>query len=84
MEKQVAEYGDFHFTDKITLKDLVKTTTSISYLPLEEANHEFWSWGRVVCVGDSIHKMTPNVSALRDDFQRSSTNLKLDGTRWKP
>lgn len=69
MEKQVAEYADFHFTDKITLRDLMDNTTSISYLPLEEANHEFWSWGRVVCVGDSIHKMTPNVSTFPTRFK---------------
>jgi FAD dependent monooxygenase len=61
MEAQVIEFSDFHLTDKLTLKEVMSKTTSLSYLPLEEANHETWTWGRIVCLGDAIHKMTPNM-----------------------
>jgi FAD dependent monooxygenase len=61
MEAQVIEFSDFHLTDKLTLKEVMSKTTSLSYLPLEEANHETWTWGRIVCLGDAIHKMTPNL-----------------------
>lgn len=64
MKAQVEEFGDFHFTEDVTLKDLMKTTTSLSYLALEEATFENWTFSRMVCVGDAIHKMTPNVSTL--------------------
>jgi FAD dependent monooxygenase len=64
MEAQVEEFADFHFTDTLTLKDLMAKTQSLSYLALEEANHEFWTYGRIVCLGDAIHKMTPNVRLL--------------------
>ena len=63
MEEVAKEYGDFHFTEEVTLKDMLAKTRSLSYLPLEEANHEFWTYGRIVCMGDAIHKMTPNVSS---------------------
>jgi FAD dependent monooxygenase len=61
MEAQVIEFGDFHLTDHLTLKEVMKKTTSLSYLPLEEANHSVWTWNRIVCLGDAIHKMTPNL-----------------------
>jgi FAD dependent monooxygenase len=57
----VETHKDFHFTHKVTLGDLMATATSLSHVPLEEANHKHWSYGRIVCVGDAIHKMTPNV-----------------------
>lgn len=64
MEQQVEEFGDFKLTEHITLKDIMAKTKSLSYLPLEEANHEVWTYGRIVCLGDAIHKMTPNVSSI--------------------
>ncbi|KUJ19502.1 FAD/NAD(P)-binding domain-containing protein [Mollisia scopiformis] len=32
-------------------------------VPTEEAHNEAWTFGRFACVGDSIHKMTPNAGA---------------------
>jgi 2-polyprenyl-6-methoxyphenol hydroxylase-like FAD-dependent oxidoreductase len=32
-------------------------------VPTEEAEYEHWTWGRFVCLGDSIHKVTPNMGA---------------------
>lgn len=61
MEAEVEENGDYHFSETVTLKGLMATTTKVSFFPLEEANHEIWTYGRVVCLGDAIHKMTPNV-----------------------
>lgn len=61
MDAQVAQYSDFHVTEDVTLKHLVDTSEKISYFPLEEANHEHWTFGRFVCLGDAIHKMTPNM-----------------------
>ena len=61
MDAQVAQYSDFHVTEDVTLKYLVDTSEKISYFPLEEANHEHWTFGRFVCLGDAIHKMTPNM-----------------------
>jgi FAD dependent monooxygenase len=70
IEEQIQQHEDFKFADKISFKDLLKTTRSKSYLALEEANHEHWTWGRIVCAGDSIHKMTPNVGRPPYFFSR--------------
>lgn len=61
MEEQVLEHGHFQFCAGITLKDLMASTTRLSYLALEEAHHVVWTHKRIVCLGDSIHKMTPNL-----------------------
>ena len=61
MEEQTLKHGDFQFCKGITLKELMDTRTALSYLALEEANHEVWTYKRIVCLGDSIHKMTPNL-----------------------
>ena len=64
MKQQVEEFGDFKLSEHVTLKEIMKKTRSLSYLPLEEANHEVWTYGRIVCLGDAIHKMTPNVGTI--------------------
>ncbi|PVH78444.1 FAD/NAD(P)-binding domain-containing protein [Cadophora sp. DSE1049] len=61
MDTQVQQYSDFHVTEHVTLKQLVDSSEKFSYFPLEEANHEHWTYGRFVCLGDAIHKMTPNM-----------------------
>ncbi|KAH7346316.1 hypothetical protein BKA65DRAFT_274709 [Rhexocercosporidium sp. MPI-PUGE-AT-0058] len=61
MDAQVKTHADFHFTENVTLKDLMEKSETVSYFPLEEANHDVWAYGRFVCVGDAIHKMTPNM-----------------------
>ncbi|KAJ4361867.1 hypothetical protein N0V83_010808 [Neocucurbitaria cava] len=33
------------------------------WYPTEEAQLKRWSWGRIACVGDGVHKMTPNMGA---------------------
>jgi FAD dependent monooxygenase len=61
MEEKILEHSHFQFAKGITTKDLVDSQTALSYLALEEATHDIWTWGRLVCLGDSIHKMTPNL-----------------------
>ncbi|KAH6714093.1 hypothetical protein BKA61DRAFT_607191 [Leptodontidium sp. MPI-SDFR-AT-0119] len=61
MQAQVEEFSDFHFAEHVTLKQLIDSSETVSYFPLEEANHENWTYGRFVCLGDAIHKMTPNM-----------------------
>nr|A0A455LLW7.1 RecName: Full=FAD-dependent monooxygenase atnK; AltName: Full=Arthripenoid biosynthesis cluster protein K [Arthrinium sp.]AYO60884.1 FAD-dependent monooxygenase AtnK [Arthrinium sp.] len=35
--------------------------TAATLAALEEAQYNHWTYGRFVCLGDSIHKMTPNI-----------------------
>ena len=84
MEEQVSEHGDFQFNAGITLRDMLYTATELSYLPLEEANHKIWTHNRIVCLGDSAHKMTPNMGqGLNQAIEGAAvlTNCLLDMLR---
>ncbi|KAH8601151.1 monooxygenase [Bisporella sp. PMI_857] len=60
-DAEAAKHADFQLAPGVTLKMLQDTKTQESFLPLEEGESEVWSFGRIVCVGDSVHKMTPNI-----------------------
>lgn len=47
--------------DGLTLGDLWEKTASFRLVAIEEGKFKLWHWGRIVCVGDSIHKSTPNL-----------------------
>jgi hypothetical protein len=57
-EKQIEDHLDFKITDKVTLGDIWKTRLSYTLVSLEEADFKEWSWGRIVCLGDSAHKVS--------------------------
>ncbi|CZS96768.1 uncharacterized protein RCO7_02595 [Rhynchosporium graminicola] len=61
MEAQGAQYSDFHLTENFMLNQLMVTSDTFPYFPLEEASHEVLKFGSLVCVGDAVHKMTPNM-----------------------
>ncbi|KAF2435003.1 FAD/NAD(P)-binding domain-containing protein [Tothia fuscella] len=50
-------------TGVMNVEDVWKNRVSSTLVVLEEAEHKRWTWGRIACVGDSIHKMTPNAGA---------------------
>jgi len=53
-----------HMTWKnLTLADVWDKTFSFRLVPLEEGVFKTWTWGRIACVGDSVHKQTPNLGA---------------------
>jgi 2-polyprenyl-6-methoxyphenol hydroxylase-like FAD-dependent oxidoreductase len=50
-------------TGAIKFSDVWENRLSFSLVALEEAEYQRWTWGRFVCLGDGIHKMTPNAGA---------------------
>ncbi|KAJ5952082.1 uncharacterized protein N7479_010495 [Penicillium vulpinum] len=44
----------------VTLQDLWKRRETVTLVPLEEADFAHWTAGRIACLGDSAHKMTPH------------------------
>ena len=60
----VARHGDLIVVpgpNGSTLADLWQTTVSSRLVAIEEAKFKLWHWGRIGCIGDSIHKSTPNL-----------------------
>ncbi|KAL2862200.1 FAD-dependent oxidoreductase [Aspergillus lucknowensis] len=47
----------------ITLAHIWKATKQATLTALEEADFQHWAGNRIVCIGDSAHKMTPNSGA---------------------
>ncbi|KAK4466004.1 hypothetical protein QBC42DRAFT_103460 [Cladorrhinum samala] len=62
---EVEEFARAHFDMKIrpdvTFEAMWKNTLAANLVVLEEATFEVWAHGRIACIGDSIHKMTPNI-----------------------
>jgi hypothetical protein len=57
------QHADWKIRPGVRFADLWENTLSFSLVALEEAKFNIWSWGRIACLGDSIHKMTPNIGA---------------------
>ena len=54
---------NFHITPELTFDGIWKNRSTYTLVPTEEAQMKRWSWGRIACVGDSVHKVTPNMGA---------------------
>ncbi|EAW20753.1 putative FAD binding monooxygenase [Aspergillus fischeri NRRL 181] len=63
--KDAAAWGE-RLTDKYIWKDIKfeqvwQNRETVAMTALEENIFQNWSCGRIVCIGDSMHKMTPNL-----------------------
>ncbi|KAL5334674.1 hypothetical protein BJX70DRAFT_377411 [Aspergillus crustosus] len=54
-------FAGFRVSEDICVSDLWKNKTSSSITALEEGILQTWHFDRIVLLGDSIHKMTPNI-----------------------
>ncbi|KAF2664645.1 FAD/NAD(P)-binding domain-containing protein [Microthyrium microscopicum] len=59
----VKKHSDFKIRPDLTIADFWKRIDNYSFVCLEECVFKLWTWGRIACVGDSVHKMTPNIGA---------------------
>jgi hypothetical protein len=61
-DAHIRKYPDFEVGCSTKLSELWKNVQATSFTALEEGLVENWSYGRIACVGDSVHKATINVS----------------------
>ncbi|KAB8276116.1 hypothetical protein BDV30DRAFT_235955 [Aspergillus minisclerotigenes] len=66
----------------VQFKEVYQRTIRCNQLPLEEGMFEQWNCGRVACIGDSVHKMTPNLGqggccAIEDAATLANTILEI-------
>ncbi|GFG08484.1 FAD-dependent urate hydroxylase [Aspergillus udagawae] len=59
-EKISERFADDHIWDRVCFRDLWKNREVFSFVNLEEHVFRKWHWERIVCIGDSMHKMAPN------------------------
>ncbi|KAL2839755.1 hypothetical protein BJY01DRAFT_237006 [Aspergillus pseudoustus] len=60
-ETHAAQYFHVSISPDVSFGDLYEKADRKTYVPLEEAFYEHWVAERLVCIGDSAHKMTPNM-----------------------
>ncbi|KAL4881328.1 hypothetical protein BJY04DRAFT_227936 [Aspergillus karnatakaensis] len=71
MEKTAERFADDHIWAGVRFGDLWKRRVGAGITNLEEHVFETWVLGRIVCIGDSMHKLAPNTgqggnSAIED------------------
>ncbi|KAH7342650.1 hypothetical protein BKA65DRAFT_595732 [Rhexocercosporidium sp. MPI-PUGE-AT-0058] len=63
MDKAVKAFLKIHMTESITWDQVWETRTFANMTCVEESKNENWTADRFVCLGDAVHKMTPNLGA---------------------
>jgi hypothetical protein len=82
VDSHIQRFAKLKVGCNVTLKELWDGSRTSSFVPLEESRNEVWTYGRFVCLGDSIHKMTPNVG-IYVTFVTEILTVPLDGSRRK-
>ena len=72
-----------NITSEVNFKNLWDNRVSYTLVPTEEAQLKRWSWGRIACVGDGVHKMTPNMGAGGNAAIETSVALANELKRMK-
>lgn len=57
MDALIEEYGDEEITPGATIRDFYQARVKAALVPLEEGIVRKWSHGRVVMIGDAVHKV---------------------------
>ncbi|KAL3425892.1 FAD binding domain-containing protein [Phlyctema vagabunda] len=63
VEEGIKPFFDMHMTDNTTFDEVWENRTFANMVCVEESQFENWTADRFVCLGDAIHKMTPNLGA---------------------
>lgn len=45
----------------VQFRDIWKNRETYTLAATEEADYDHWTWGRFACLGDGVHKVTPNM-----------------------
>ncbi|KAB8221776.1 hypothetical protein BDV33DRAFT_190112 [Aspergillus novoparasiticus] len=75
IDQQVFPFLDAHISSNFRFEELYHNTIACCHVALEEMLCEQWVAGRLVCIGDSVHKMTPNLAQGANFAIESSASL---------
>ncbi|KAG4432820.1 hypothetical protein IFR05_011685 [Cadophora sp. M221] len=62
-DEAVKPFLKLHMTESIAYDQIWETRTFTNMTCVEESKNENWTADRFVCLGDAVHKMTPNLGA---------------------
>ncbi|KAL4946754.1 hypothetical protein BDV06DRAFT_229653 [Aspergillus oleicola] len=75
VDQYVEPYLKKPISNIVSFRDIYSRAIAKTLLPLEEACYKHWAIGRLVCVGDSVHKMTPNLGQGGNSAIESAASL---------
>ncbi|KAJ5087189.1 monooxygenase [Penicillium angulare] len=75
VDEHVAAWLHKPLTGDVPFRAVYERAFVKTHLPLEEANYRYWTKDRFVCIGDSIHKMTPNAGQGGNSAIESAATL---------
>ncbi|KAL4918466.1 hypothetical protein BDW62DRAFT_200844 [Aspergillus aurantiobrunneus] len=86
-ERTCAKHANDHIWKGVRFADIWEKREVFSMTNLEEHVFQTWHYGRVVCIGDSMHKMAPNTGqgancAIED--AAALTNLLIQALKSRP
>jgi hypothetical protein len=55
------KHADTNIRPNLTLGDYWKRRTAYTLVDVNEGICKLWTWGRIACVGDSVHAMPPQI-----------------------
>jgi hypothetical protein len=64
-----------HFVGNVSFREVWERRTISRLVALAESHNENWCYGRFACVGNSIHKVTPNAGSGGNGAVESATAL---------
>ncbi|KAL2836925.1 FAD dependent oxidoreductase-domain-containing protein [Aspergillus pseudoustus] len=62
VQRKLEEIADYEICSPMTFRDIWKITPSVTSTYAHEGILETWNFGRIVCIGDSVFKLTPNLA----------------------
>ncbi|KAE8329154.1 hypothetical protein BDV39DRAFT_203419 [Aspergillus sergii] len=75
IDEHVAPYLQKPISDTVPFAALYERAITRTFLSLEEAEYKHWTIDRWVCIGDSAHKMTPNLGQGGNSAIESAASL---------
>ncbi|KAI9929711.1 hypothetical protein MW887_001187 [Aspergillus wentii] len=75
LKQNIASHLDKYVAAGVPFAAVYKNAITTTYVPLEEAFYKYWTVDKFVCIGDSIHKMTPNMGQGGNSAIESAASL---------
>ncbi|KAL4901104.1 hypothetical protein BDW74DRAFT_182200 [Aspergillus multicolor] len=75
IESQITPFLKRKITPNLRFADLYAERITCRQVALEEMLYEHWTARRIVCIGDSVHKMTPNLAQGANSAIESAASL---------
>ncbi|PWY63056.1 FAD/NAD(P)-binding domain-containing protein [Aspergillus eucalypticola CBS 122712] len=75
IEEDMAPFFSKYIAEGVQFRDIFENRVRCSHVPIEEGFLNQWVWKRYACIGDSVHKTTPNLGQGGNGALESATSL---------